>query len=354
MVTPYLSRLRPAEPGPRLHPRPRSRFEPAPTLPIDGPAIASLGLSFPPTWDAEAAGAEIEVEQDTPDPSSPHSAVAAAAPGEQRPLPVRTTVPEPDLRDEEHAPTRAARAAGPTLQGPPPTVAPSGNSRRQASESNDEDCPPTPGERAGPPEHAPVPSSAARRSGPPTQRALPDKPPAFGGLGTEPALPGPATLQRLPPRPPQGPLPAPLQDPTPAPHRHPDRTGQEAQAPQMAARRSDGVELPAARHPQPSPDAQADRLNTMARWLREANAAFAGSDATAKPSTGPQLAPPPVRVLTQSAGHTEVTVTIGRIEVKAPDADPTPARSPSRGPRRQAPTLADYLASRTRARGRQQ
>ena len=52
MVTPYLSRLSPAGPG--LRPRPRSRFEPAPTFPIDGPAVASLGLSVPPAEVTEA------------------------------------------------------------------------------------------------------------------------------------------------------------------------------------------------------------------------------------------------------------------------------------------------------------
>jgi hypothetical protein len=362
-VKPYLSRLLPAEPGPRLHPRPRSRFEPAPTLPIDGPVIASLGLSFPPTWDAEPAGAEIEVERDTPDPSPPRLAVAAATPGEQGPPPVPTTAPEPDPQDEERAPTHAARADRSAPRTRPPTTAPAGNSRRQAPESNDVDFPTSPGERAGPPDHAPAAPSPARRSVPPTQRTLPDQPPVFGGLaspGAEPAPPEPAPAQHPRPTPQQGlsPMPPPgapappRQSPTPTPHRHPDLTSQEAQARQMAPRPPDDVEVPAAHGLHPPSDAPDDHVNTMARRLREANAAFAGIEATAKRSTGPQLAPPPVRVPTQSAGDTKVTVTIGRIEVKAPAADPTPARSPSRGPRRQAPTLADYLASRTRATGR--
>ena len=63
MVKPYLSRLRPAETGPRLHPRPRSRFEPARRFPIDGPAIGSLGLSLPPESEAGAVGAEMESSQ---------------------------------------------------------------------------------------------------------------------------------------------------------------------------------------------------------------------------------------------------------------------------------------------------
>src|SRR5580658_2258795 len=68
MVAPYLSRLRPAESG--LRARPRSRFEPAPTLPIDGLAGAGFGLSPPPP---DAALAEVEAEGE-PDPSYRHPA----------------------------------------------------------------------------------------------------------------------------------------------------------------------------------------------------------------------------------------------------------------------------------------
>ena len=117
MVTPYLSRLRPAEPGPRLRPRPRSRFEPAPALPIDGPAIGSLGLSLPPASDAEAAGAEIELEPDTPYPHLAGPAVAAT-PGDQGLPPVRTAAPGPDDAGRGTRTRRAARAAGRRCRAP--------------------------------------------------------------------------------------------------------------------------------------------------------------------------------------------------------------------------------------------
>ena len=129
MVKPYLSRLRPAETGPRLHPRPRSRFEPAPALPIDGPAIGSLGLSLPPESEAGAVGAEMELEPDTPYPYLAGSAVAAT-PGNQSLPPVRIAAPGPDTRDEERPPARAARADEPPRPSPSAaTTAPAGASR---------------------------------------------------------------------------------------------------------------------------------------------------------------------------------------------------------------------------------
>jgi hypothetical protein len=101
-----------------------------------------------------------------------------------------------------------------------------------------------------------------------------------------------------------------------------------------------------------SADGPADRVQAMARRLRDADAAAARPGA-ASPSIGPHPA------LSGRAWNwpgptvdTEVTVTIGRIEVKAPAAAPVPARPQPGGPRRQVPSLGDYLESRTRARGR--
>ena len=93
----------------------------------------------------------------------------------------------------------------------------------------------------------------------------------------------------------------------------------------------------------------------MARWLGDADAA-----ARAAATTGMPIGPPPALTPVDrvpgwpgpAAMHTDVTVTIGRIEVKAPVADPAPARPQSSGPRRRVPSLSDYLESRTRARGR--
>ena len=90
MLKPYLSRLRPAEPG-RLHPRRRSRFEPAPGFPIDGPAI---GPGSPPMPDAPAADVEIELGRDAPFSHPADTAVTQAALGEQV-LPPARTAPAP-------------------------------------------------------------------------------------------------------------------------------------------------------------------------------------------------------------------------------------------------------------------
>src|SRR5208282_2086965 len=119
MVKPYLSRLRPAESG-RLNPRPRSRFEPAPRLPIDGLAI---GQGLPPMWDAPAADVETELDRDAPYPHPADSAVTRAALGEQGLPPARAAAPEPAARDTERPPGRAARPAGPPPPSPPATTA---------------------------------------------------------------------------------------------------------------------------------------------------------------------------------------------------------------------------------------
>ena len=93
-------------------------------------------------------------------------------------------------------------------------------------------------------------------------------------------------------------------------------------------------QLDSASHPA---DAPADRVRAMATWLHDLEA-----ETATKPSAGPR----------STGMGAEVTVTIGRIEVKAPAANPAPARPQPSGARRRVPSLADYLESRTRARGR--
>jgi hypothetical protein len=355
MVTPYLSRLRPAESGPRLRPRPRSRFEPAPALPIDGPAIAIPGLSLPAPLDPGPAGAEIEFERAAPHPSLAGSAVLAAAPGEQEVLPARAAAPGPAPRDAEGEPPRTRRAAVPP-HGPSPDITPSGQSPRPVPVSSEEDVRPPPAEGAGRGEHTQAPWSIRPRSAPQPQSAPPDQAPVSGDRAGRDGRPGAQPAPAVS-------LPAP-ERPLPAPRRHLDRTGQEAQALQKPAGRPGDAALPgqrpddavvrAMRRPEPPGDAPAERVQAMAGRLREADAAAARTGAAARPPAGPQLAPaPPARVPGrpgQAEVHTEITVTIGRIEVKTPAAVPMSGRPQSSGSRRRPPSLDDYLEARTRAR----
>ncbi len=307
MVKPYLSRLHPAESG-RLNPRPRSRFEPAPRLPIDGLAI---GQGLPPMWDAPAADVETELDREAPYPHRAGPAVTRAALGEQGLPPARAAAPEPAARDTERPPGRAARPAGPPPPSPPATAidfdwdAPDPRLAGPAQSAGGEHAR-TPSSSAQRPASSstaqrPAPSSAAQRPAPWPRYAPPEQAPGLGdrvgrGQGAEPMSPEPVPSER----------------PPPAPHRRLDR----------------------ASHPA---DAPADRVWAMARWLRGM-----GAGTATNPSSGPGSA----------AMDPEVTVTIGRIEVKAPTANPAPARPQPSRPQRRVPSLGDYLESRTRARGR--
>jgi len=359
-VTPYLSRLRPADRGPRLHPRPRSSLEPAPVLPIDRPPIARPSPGVPPAPDV--AGVEVELEQATAYPHPAGSALAATTAGEPEPQPVRAAAPGLDPRDEEHPPGRAATTAEAPMQRPGSAGVPPRNSEQAEPQSSHENFSPTLGEGAAGGKHAPTPPGAMSHPVP-KRSGLLNPPPDSGDTASpraEPApaqqaavqAPPPASRQVLPPALQQVPLPAPVHGPPPAPHRHVDRSSPQAQAAQLLARAPAETEPLAESKPQPEAELPADRVVAMARWLRHADADSARPEGTNMASAGPALAPPPVRVSPQPAVHTEVTVTIGRIEVKAPAADPVPGQSQSSGPRRRPASLDDYLAARVRARGR--
>ena len=357
---------------------------------------------------------EIELERDTPYPYLAGSPAAAAAPGEQGLPPVRTgeqglpTGPDRSARAGRagrgtrtyaYRKSRRAAAAEP-LSG---YRAHRRNRRRRRRATRK--APAGPAGAAAGRGHAPAPWSATRRSAPPPRRAAPDQAPVSSGRADPAGEPvrsqrrqhrhrrnthrrrraatwtGRAGMRGAPPssrgarrrirRPFPAAAPAPAGEPVrsqrrqhrhrrnsppPAPRRDLDRTGQETQTPQLPARRPDDGAPPARRRPGPPADAPADRVQAMARWLRDADAASAAAEATTRPSMDPQLAPPPPGRVPGRPGpaevHPEVTVTIGRIEVKASAADPVPARPPSSGPRRRAPSLDDYLESRTRARRR--
>jgi hypothetical protein len=350
MVAPYLSRLRvaesgpgsrPAGSGPSLRPRPRSRFEPAPALPIDGPAGASLGLSPPPVRpDAELAEVEADRELDPPHQQPADTVVRPVTVGAQEFRPARAEVPP-------------GQAAGPPS--PPATRA----------------TPPADlGPRQHPPHQQPVaptspavpPPPAASPPGPPPRLAGPPAP-----AGAQPAMaisqPGPAGDRPGPGRP------GPARDLAPAPpivatgaapglrHPAPDRVpapGAGAGRPSTPPPPPAGRPPPAERPPRRADEAiqaagaPADRVQAMARWLRDAD--------PAQLRVGPAPPPGPHRASSGQAqpvpAAPDVTVTIGRIEVKIPAAEPGPARRTPSGPERRVPSLADYLESRTRVRGR--
>jgi len=331
MVTPYLSRLRPVESGPLLRQRARSRFEPAPALPIDGRSIGSLGLSSPPESAAEAADVEIELDQDPPYPHLAGPAVAAAAPGDRGLPPARTAAPQSAAQDEERAPARAARSTTPPLRKP----APAGESHRQAAASAEGDFRPTPVQAADR-EHAAAPWSATRRSAPRPRHAPPDQAPVLSGQASRGGRPG------AEPTPPET---APPERPLPAPHHYVGGTSHSADAP-------------------------ADRVQAMARWLRDADdAAGPPRWRFSPPADRAGLAEPAAddRAIAPWPGHPdvdrrkdararpdEVTVTIGRIEVRV-GPPPAPAGAAAgaakdRSSRPQPSRLEDYL--RARASGR--
>ena len=369
MVTPYLSRLSPAGPG--LRPRPRSRFEPAPTFPIDGPAVASLGLSVPPAEVTEPG--EAEAEWDSPDRRSADPATAADS-GRELP-PARTAAPGAAAPLREPMP-----APGPGTARPPPpghipvtTPAAGGRPRTPAPEAPTSDGGPTP---------APGPGTA-RPPGPDRTPATAPAP-APGGHRVTPArtaAPGPATPgQERPPsaavRTASSPRPAPgpaTGDSTqPAVGNTQPAVGQPADF-QLASAVSAGGAFPSGRAagalsrpeplppPGPSPaerpgqaaDGPAERVQTMARWLRDADVAATRAEGPPGPSIRPQPARPGrVAGWPDQAVQPDVTVTIGRIEVTAPAPEPAPARPRPGEPRRRVPSLDDYLESRARARGR--
>ncbi len=328
----------PGEPAPTQAAPGEQGLPPARTA-APGPAARDTGLT--PGRAARLAGpppqgppvipattSEIELDRDAAYPHPGGLAPTQAAPGEQGLPPVRTAAPGPAARDTERTPGRAARPAGPSPQSAQVILAtPSESHHRPASVGNERAGLPTPSAGAGG-EHTRAPSSTAQR---PARSSTAQG--AARSSATRGAAPWSATQQPAPwPRhappeqaPPLGdragrrrgaePIPS---EPAPperlplAPHRHLDRASNPADAP-------------------------ADRVQAMARWLRDVDA-----ETAAKPSISPRSA----------AMDPEVTVTIGRIEVKAPAANPAPAGPQPGGPRRRVPSLGDYLESRTRVRGR--
>jgi hypothetical protein len=342
-MTPYLSRLRPADRGPRLRSRPRSTFEPAPLFPIDGPPIAQPGAGVPPTW--AAARAEIEAERETPYPQPAGSAVADASPGDQAALPVPTAAAGPAARD----PQRPAKPAATAAESPIDNSPPSSNSHPTEPHRDRDESPWPPGKLG----RAAAPWSITRQPAPPPVRVSADEPRRPADRSTphvEPALPESRSLTPPSPTPQQAPPPVPQTNPAvapPAPNRKSDRPVHQAEAP---APQPEDIG-PAAAYPMSGVGAQ--RVRAIAPPLHEADSGASPAEGRTKPPHNAQpAAAPPVRIPSQPSTHTELTVTIGRIEVKASTPDSTPKQAPSGRTRRQPPSLDDYLAARARARGR--
>jgi hypothetical protein len=351
MVTPYLSRLRPPEHGPRMHPRDRSRFEPARTFPVDGPPAGSLGLGLPPVADAETAGVEIELGQDPSSQAPAGQAQPAATPGGRGLTPARTAVPERAAPDTGRPPAPAANVTALAGRGPAPgrglapAGPPAGYQDPPSAPASGPAQPARAGARALPPAGTAVPGP---RPGPAQAAAVTEhghlapqgdagdfRPPTAAIAGREyDQAPWGATRR------------APLDLPVfrasrerPAPLATPPEAAPAEDPPRVPDRPADRMSRPA--------EDPADRVQAMARWLRDAD------PAAARPSAGPPPGPPGgTRHGPGPAADTEVTVTIGRIEVKAPAAAPVPSPPQPGGPRRRVPSLDDYLESRTRARGR--
>lgn len=245
------------------------------------------------------------------------------APPDDRPAPSAWTVaPGPTGLDEGRVPVPSPTSTRPPLRSPTLAAMPA----EQASAGNQEGLRGPPAEAIGR-EHAPALESGAPPAAPRHEHVRPDQAPVLRGRATS------AEPLRAEPTPPE---PVRNEQLSPAPRRSVNRTSQAGDS---------GV---------PGESAQTDRVQAMARWLGDAGDAVARSAVTTGPSIGRQSALAPVpRGLgwpEPAAGRTDVTVTIGRIEVKAPAPDPAPTRPQSSRPRQRVPSLNDYLESRTRAR----
>jgi hypothetical protein len=321
-VTPYLSRLRPAGDPALLRPRPRSRFEPAPTLPIDGLTVPA------PT----VRGLEIAVDREAPQPAERLDARRPGASGEGLSQPAQAggePASVPGYGDGaraagDRAPTDHHRATGVGAPSDHQPAAPAPASSRQspAAGSAAAAAAARPGVRTAtrpgaeraefrsPPLGEPLPSRAAGRS---------NRGPIAHGRPLAPTAPA----QQVPsvPSRPQATGSAPPTD---------------AAAPQAAT----AADPPAA-IAQPAATTGVPRV--MAQPLR------------VQPPAPPRPAAPrarraPLAPGADQAHTTELSVTIGRIEVRASPAPEPQRQSAARGPRRQPPSLEQYLAARATGR----
>jgi hypothetical protein len=344
MVTPYLSRLQraPTAPG-ALRPRQRARFEPPAPAPIDGftalfgpPPPSELGTS------AEAAAPARTAPDDGPaqEPSPPAGAPPAS--------PGKSSAAVDDL-----AAARTDPAVTPTV----PAARPPGPATGETSDRHE-----LAGGADGPARSA-APRPQSRPQPPPSTQVRPHGVDPTGA-SQGPLSPKPAGDRSNPS--------APQADLSPAQTRvdHPVRVGHPASpsgsssrpvpaVPASRLRRAPTAPTSAQAVTEPSPSAALSRDHPLASPAPgpapiAATAALAPPlPASAERAIGTRVpAPRPVPLPAPRAAEprTEVTVTIGRIEVRAPAAEAAPAPPGRSGPRRRPPSLDDYL--RARARGR--
>jgi hypothetical protein len=412
MLTPYVSRLGPraGQPG-AIRPRRRGRFEPPAPAPIDGlslaPGLEEQASDAPLVPEALEVFAEIEtgagVALDGGDvagsdaPPEPH--------GRFRPG-VGLEPAEPDANRTERGPAgrgpsgpeirtelapeirtgpgpRAQSEPGPGTQrepGPQTRTGPGPGTRREPGPENrsepagiepvpapepptrarpaDSQIPPAAPRRptsgaSGPRDAAPrsLPSGAAPTTEPATEPAIGE--PAIG----EPAIESASVIS----------VPASAASPAPGRKREPRTHGTVADdraGTRPPVRSSPGTSVPPEEH---ADGARHSREETV-RATRSGALGRAASDeaepTTRRPARTPpepmwaaRPAPPPPPVghsPSQGAGrphatdvpNTDVTVAIGRVEVRVPPAPPARQR-PSR-PRRQPPSLEQYLEARAR------
>ena len=354
MVTPYVSRLRPRTPG-AIRPRRRGLFEPPSLAPVDGPWASGLGdgrpsdsASLEVELEVEAeAGTDIEVPSRQPAPSrseglSPseparaEGVVGRLEPQPQTPLTATASGAPPATGEREG---RSQAAVGGDGRGRNPGADPGvghaagGTTTPSTASPSEVDAALRPA--TGAPAHRSQASRSRVRQGSaasPGRLAGPDIPesqvdPAHLGIGrAEPSDQAARALRQ--------PLSSPSADGPPAAAlEHSTGTAGAGTAGSLPSRKAGSLTTRAASLPQIAEPMWADAPAA----LRPA----ALRPAAAGPARGPTPRAAPIEV------PTELTVTIGRVEVKLPAAAAaqTPPAPRSR-PRRRPPSLDEYLRAR--------
>jgi hypothetical protein len=350
MVTPYVSRIRPrgADPG-TIRPRRRGRFEPPPAAPIDGPSAVRLSGEV-----AEGSVVDLEVsaQRDTEPPGAEIS--GPAPPATRRPREASVDVfapPAPTSFDTSEPASASAMKDRPQ----PRAAQPMGRDERSIPGVRPPDTgaqtlrPPTSGRRPVAPDGAePGPrharSAELGRGGDPPADAR-----SVLSRSALPATPGPGAPVR-----PSAALR--VGDPRPT-----AASAGSSLGPVSLDRTAEVTAPPSPRAPEPpvSLDRRAEVTAPPSPLAPEPPRArgFADAPRISEPMWARYPAPPPgtpahsraADARTESAEvPTELTVTIGRVEVKV-GATTTHAPPPTPRPRRSPPSLDDYL--RARAKG---
>jgi hypothetical protein len=337
MVTPYVSRIRPrgADPG-AIRPRRRGRFEPPQAAPIDGSSAIRLSGEV-----AEGSVVDPEVfAQRDAEPQIPNYHRRSQPPGAEvsAPAPPVTRRPREASAEVSAAPAQASldasepASAPATKDRPQPRPAPrTGRDERAVPGVRPPDTgaqtlkPPTTGRRPGAP-HVAEPGPRHPRGAEPGREV---DPPADSrsvlSRRAVPAMPGPGAPVRLSTAPP-------VDDPRPT-----AASAGSSLRPVSLDRTAEATAAPS----QPAPGPPRAR-------------GFAGAPQLSEPMWARHPAPPPgtpaysrsAVARTESVDvPTELTVTIGRVEVKV-GATPTHAPPPTPRPRRRPPSLDDYLRAR--------